>query len=107
MVDLFELFNVVYMLRCSLFFFFKQKTEYDMRISDWSSDVCSSDLDRPGRLGDRGAEAQGDRLAAAGDGLGVVGPAEQLDEGGGGARREEQHQEIGRASCMERVSQYV
>src|SRR3546814_12087439 len=27
------------------FFFFKQKTAYDMRISDWSSDVCSSDLD--------------------------------------------------------------
>src|SRR3546814_19957758 len=26
------------------FFFFKQKTSYDMRISDWSSDVCSSDL---------------------------------------------------------------
>src|SRR3546814_1294739 len=26
-------------------FFFKQKTAYDMRISDWSSDVCSSDLD--------------------------------------------------------------
>src|SRR3546814_5595519 len=31
-------------LRCSLFFFFKQKTAYEMRISDWSSDVCSSDL---------------------------------------------------------------
>src|SRR3546814_3825946 len=29
-----------------LFFFFKQKTAYDMRISDWSSDVCSSDLSR-------------------------------------------------------------
>src|SRR3546814_1326368 len=29
-----------------LFFFFKQKTAYDMRISDWSSDVCSSDLER-------------------------------------------------------------
>src|SRR3546814_19173740 len=29
---------------CSLFFFFKQKTAYEMRISDWSSDVCSSDL---------------------------------------------------------------
>src|SRR3546814_1220513 len=28
-----------------MFFFFKQKTAYDMRISDWSSDVCSSDLD--------------------------------------------------------------
>src|SRR3546814_17270926 len=33
------------MLYC-LFFFFKQKTAYEMRISDWSSDVCSSDLAR-------------------------------------------------------------
>src|SRR3546814_2953479 len=35
------------------FFFFKQKTAYEMRISDWSSDVCSSDLpvgQRVGRL---------------------------------------------------------
>src|SRR3546814_1655731 len=30
-----------------MFFFFKQKTAYEMRISDWSSDVCSSDLDPP------------------------------------------------------------
>src|SRR3546814_3918986 len=29
---------------CFLFFFFKQKTAYELRISDWSSDVCSSDL---------------------------------------------------------------
>src|SRR3546814_20395886 len=29
-----------------MFFFLKQKTAYEMRISDWSSDVCSSDLDR-------------------------------------------------------------
>src|SRR3546814_9287553 len=29
---------------CRVFFFFKQKTAYEMRISDWSSDVCSSDL---------------------------------------------------------------
>src|SRR3546814_20320321 len=29
---------------CSYVFFFKQKTAYEMRISDWSSDVCSSDL---------------------------------------------------------------
>src|SRR3546814_7566372 len=29
---------------CLLFFFCKQKTAYEMRISDWSSDVCSSDL---------------------------------------------------------------
>src|SRR3546814_2171357 len=34
----------------SLFvFFFKQKTAYEMRISDWSSDVCSSDLQPPQR----------------------------------------------------------
>src|SRR3546814_20193 len=32
------------MLYFMLFFFFKQKTAYEMRISDWSSDVCSSDL---------------------------------------------------------------
>src|SRR3546814_4071444 len=32
-------------LRISVFFFFKQKTAYELRISDWSSDVCSSDLD--------------------------------------------------------------
>src|SRR3546814_5589534 len=29
---------------CIYFFFFKQKTAYEVRISDWSSDVCSSDL---------------------------------------------------------------
>src|SRR3546814_3684546 len=33
------------------FFFFKQKTAYEMRISDWSSDVCSSDLRLPRCLG--------------------------------------------------------
>src|SRR3546814_1202740 len=32
-----------------VFFFFKQKTAYEMRISDWSSDVCSSDLRRMNR----------------------------------------------------------
>src|SRR3546814_1804911 len=32
-----------------IFFFFKQKTAYEMRISDWSSDVCSSDLARRAR----------------------------------------------------------
>src|SRR3546814_9671235 len=43
-------------LHVVLFFFFKQKTAYEMRISDWSSDVCSSDLaDHEGAvpLGDR------------------------------------------------------
>src|SRR3546814_12517634 len=36
-----------------LFFFFKQKTAYEMRISDWSSDVCSSDLIVPGERSHR------------------------------------------------------
>src|SRR3546814_14924406 len=34
----------VFLLFVLFFFFFKQKTAYEMRISDWSSDVCSSDL---------------------------------------------------------------
>src|SRR3546814_9896109 len=38
------LFSYVFLLM--FFFFFKQKTAYEMRISDWSSDVCSSDLDQ-------------------------------------------------------------
>src|SRR3546814_4121274 len=37
-------FSVVFVV----FFFFKQKTAYEMRISDWSSDVCSSDLGQIG-----------------------------------------------------------
>src|SRR3546814_8471572 len=36
--------HYVDLYRCCLFFFFKQKTAYELRISDWSSDVCSSDL---------------------------------------------------------------
>src|SRR3546814_5562795 len=38
------LLSFVRVLPCCVFFFFKQKTAYEMRISDWSSDVCSSDL---------------------------------------------------------------
>src|SRR3546814_9561807 len=34
------------MIHIAVIFFFKQKTAYEMRISDWSSDVCSSDLTR-------------------------------------------------------------
>src|SRR3546814_6540947 len=55
------------LMLCSfvLFFFFKQKTAYEMRISDWSSDVCSSDLDL-------GAHAEGEvdeRLAVVAGGV--------------------------------------
>src|SRR3546814_6309833 len=59
------------------FFFFKQKTAYEMRISDWSSDVCSSDLldkvalidlldeARPRRLTYRELDAEADAVARA------------------------------------------
>src|SRR3546814_9947435 len=42
----------IFLMLCgtNLLFFFKQKTAYEMRISDWSSDVCSSDLVAPGGL---------------------------------------------------------
>src|SRR3546814_2312307 len=54
------------------FFFFKQKTAYDMRISDWSSDVCSSDL---------AASAVGLAASAIGTGLmGFVGQAGAAQE---------------------------
>src|SRR3546814_2523518 len=42
--DLFILYQTAFYHNCCIFFFFKQKTAYEMRISDWSSDVCSSDL---------------------------------------------------------------
>src|SRR3546814_2319783 len=37
-------FLLIFCLNFLFLFFFKQKTAYEMRISDWSSDVCSSDL---------------------------------------------------------------
>src|SRR3546814_9638005 len=42
----------IFLIRCcrGCFFFFKQKTAYEMRISDWSSDVCSSDLHGTGAV---------------------------------------------------------
>src|SRR3546814_10518288 len=87
-----------------VFFFFKQKTAYEMRISDWSSDVCSSDLflrllgaaiDRPLAALDYADRL--DALAAARVGLWDV------------IRIPAAHQslKIGRASCRERVCQYV
>src|SRR3546814_8035899 len=50
MVVMYFAHSLVFVMHCYLlflfFFFFKQKTAYEMRISDWSSDVCSSDLMR-------------------------------------------------------------
>src|SRR3546814_2301431 len=62
-------------------FFFKQKTAYEMRISDWSSDVCSSDL--PGLLGLEPGDLRADHAAhlagADADGALVLG----VDDGVG------------------------
>src|SRR3546814_18694579 len=90
-----------------------------MRISDWSSDVCSSDL----KLDILGKTGRGKRLArgaAAEDGRNLVlqlavgstcrarlrrrPPLQSLDDGAGA---EQVLDEIGRATCRERVCQYV
>src|SRR3546814_9516461 len=49
-----------------LFFFFKQKTAYELRISDWSSDVCSSDLSGRPRASPQGAVAASGNHGASG-----------------------------------------
>src|SRR3546814_3601991 len=78
-------------------FFFKQKTAYEMRISDWSSDVCSSDLPQP-----RPCICATSSLRVS---RGVL-----CDRAGGHGCRSSEYlsrQQIGRASCRERVCQYV
>src|SRR3546814_8209602 len=105
-------------------FFFKQKTAYELRISDWSSDVCSSDL-APGivrqvillaRAIVDGGIAEADCGAAEAV---LFGTAEaHLDAVGGAEDRRKREAgrhvagmadvgEIGRASCRERVCKYV
>src|SRR3546814_11573104 len=60
-----------------VFFFFKQKTAYEMRISDWSSDVCSSDLAHKFGSQDQALDA----LVAAVDFLRIAGQPDRLDHG--------------------------
>src|SRR3546814_9620668 len=100
-------FMVCMLYRGVIFFFFKQKTAYEMRISDWSSDVCSSDLldrERRDRV-ERGARlVHEDHVGGDRDGAGDA-EALLLAAGESGARLVEA--EIGRASCRERVCQYV
>src|SRR3546814_1256020 len=97
-----------------LFFFFKQKTAYEMRISDWSSDVCSSDLFM--LTGDQGCmDADGfirfvgrddDVITSAGYRIGP-GPIEDCLLGHPSVHMAAVVGEIGRASGRERVCQYV
>src|SRR3546814_10548137 len=67
---MFLMFDLFITLAAYLFlvFFLKQKTAYEMRISDWSSDVCSSDL-----TGSDDRDARSHRIAAVAHGLEGVG----------------------------------
>src|SRR3546814_7268119 len=106
-------------------FFFKQKTAYEMRISDWSSDVCSSDL-QPGSLRQPQDNLQVAQTARRFLAIRLQGIRRVLVPGvtllqlcplcleerlrihlrapGAGQGAQEK---IGRASCRERVCQYV
>src|SRR3546814_2711176 len=111
----------------SVFFFFKQKTAYEMRISDWSSDVCSSDLaaeiERCPHFGARvvdeachqppaeQADRQIDEEDPAPRGVSDDQAADRRAENRSKQCRYRQpghcRNQIGRASCRERVCQYV
>src|SRR3546814_15227466 len=116
----------MFMMVC-FFFFFKQKTAYEMRISDWSSDVCSSDLpvDRRRLVIARIAERERRLIARLRMNTGrqdkrqrhnhryesnmlhiAALPDHQPTNRGGGLGFFSGI-EIGRASCRERVCQYV
>src|SRR3546814_1613146 len=106
-----------------LFFFFKQKTAYEMRVSDWSSDVCSSDLPER-RAACRALSRTSGRTPFTFHGTPnfMRSPAFRTDGDAfrtpefrpalekGNARScpgERLFNQIGRASCRERVCQYV
>src|SRR3546814_8556813 len=68
------------------FFFFKQKTAYEMRISDWSSDVCSSDLGALHRAARAGASGRLSRGRPGAAESGADGRDAHDREGADGAR---------------------
>src|SRR3546814_5329589 len=95
-----------------LFFFFKQNTAYELRISDWSSDVCSSDLNvryrrkpvAPSRLHLSVKPWKG----RASGGVNGIRHGMTSNEGPFAAIWSRAYPlQIGRASCRERVCQYV
>src|SRR3546814_6741315 len=93
-------------------FFFKQKTAYEMRISDWSSDVCSSDLSiamgrrlvvaRVCRRGEPQLNARSAAWLAVDRNIAGMIVRKTLDRG-----EAQLGSQIGRASCRERVCPYV
>src|SRR3546814_6654780 len=94
-----------------LCFFFKQKTAYEMRISDWSSDVCSSDLLVQGLLDDGTVQLEpltfirGRTFART---FAILDEAQNVEYGvlrSLASRLGEGSKQIGRASCRERGCQ--
>src|SRR3546814_8676061 len=90
--------SCVVRLLLSVIFFFKQKTAYEMRISDWSSDVCSSDL--RDKLASAIKQSVGKFFSSEVEVEEIVTDVEDAIYNIGDS-------EIGRASCRERVCQYV
>src|SRR3546814_7409630 len=101
------LFGVLLMVL--IFFFFKQKTAYEMRISDWSSDVCSSDLIRALRLhvGRKARIGCGEAWCVSIVGMGFVVGLQQQAEAAKFSRSEERR--VGKecvSTCRSRWSPY-
>src|SRR3546814_4031357 len=102
-----------------LFFFFKQKTAYEMRISDWSSDVCSSDLGNifndtaslklsPAQaLDDATPWAEAFRVLRTNMQFVQVDSPTKVFVVSSSLPAEGKSTKIGRASCRERVCKYV
>src|SRR3546814_8605886 len=99
-----------------MFFFFKQKTAYEMRISDWSSDVCSSDLRLAGQGGEPLLESRQlaqdreavppQRRAARDKGIETVGTGEQRVRG----EQRSEERRVGNecvSTCRSRWSRYT
>src|SRR3546814_8253657 len=95
------LLNFLFLTSYLVIFFCKQKTAYEMRISDWSSYVCASDLNG---LPLECVRKIADRLGERED----FGALVLICEGRGArSANQARGREIGRASCRERVCQYV
>src|SRR3546814_7188580 len=96
-------------------FFFKQKTAYEMRISDWSSDVCSSDLraamvdaelgmaKRAHAVAGRDRAAPGLRLQPGKDGAGQIGVGVPHVEAAAAGQRERRVRPVRRRSEIGRA----
>src|SRR3546814_5682888 len=98
----------MYLILC-IVFFFKQKTAYEVRISDWSSDVCSSDLRMVGAttLDEYREYIEKDPALERRFQQVFVGEPSVEDTVAILRGIAPKYEEIGRASCRERVCQYV